>query len=186
MAATRPTVRTVYLLVAAGLVTAGVLAVAVLPGCERQYAEGKRPGDLCPEIAGTDADGKPVKLSDYRGKVVLVNFWGTWCPPCRKMLPHEKEQVQGTYRGRMFAILGVAQDDPETLGGFLKHYPLPWKNIADGQPGALAKEWEVAAFPAAILVDHKGVIRRLWLDGITDPEDVWDAVERAVKTAEAE
>ena len=151
-------------------------------GCDSPPVEGKKVGDVCPEIAGEDVDGKRIKLSDYRGKVVLVNFWGTWCPPCRKLLPIERAMVTGTYRDRPFVLLGVAQDSADTLREFQKDNPTPWPNIVDSTQ-ILSKQWNVGGFPSAILVDHQGVIRGLWLDGF-DPNEVWAAVDEAVRKAE--
>jgi peroxiredoxin len=156
--------------------------LAALGGCESALVEGKQVGNLCPEIAGEDPDGKVIRLSDYRGKVVLVNFWGTWCGPCRMLLPHERQMVQTKYKGRPFVLLGVAQDSPDTLKEFLQTEPLPWPNIADGI-GRLGREWGVEVVPSAVLVDHRGVIRKRWLGGL-NPGEVWEAVEKAVKAAE--
>src|SRR5215210_1120136 len=99
------------ILVLLGLV--GVVVVLRLIWEDPQPPEGKRVGNVCPEVAGFDADDKPVKLSDHKGKVVLISFWGTWCPPCRQQLPHERELVTGKYKDRPFVILGVAQDSVE-------------------------------------------------------------------------
>jgi peroxiredoxin len=155
----------------------------LLAGCEPPALEGRRVGNKCPEIYGDDPDGKPVRLSEHRGKVVLVSFWGTWCAPCRMILPHEREMVEVKYKGRPFVLLGVAQDSADDLKAFQKTNPLPWPNIVDGSK-IIAREWKIEGVPSAILVDHEGVIRKLWLDGI-NPTEVWNEVDKAVRAAEA-
>jgi peroxiredoxin len=167
------------------LVLLGLVAVVIVLRFmwqDPQPPEGKRVGNTCPEVAGFDPEDKPVKLSNYKEKVVLISFWGTWCPPCLKQLPHEAEMVTTKYNNRPFAILGVAQDSADTLRAFLKGHPLPWANIVDGQR-IFSRSWNVAGFPAVVLVDHNGVIQRTWLDGI-NPDAVWEAVERLVVEAE--
>src|SRR5262245_11113354 len=144
--------------------------------------EGRRVGNLCPEIAGEDADGKPVKLSDHKGKVVLVDFWGTWCNPCREMIPQERRKVTQDYRNRPFAILGIALDDAPTLKQFLAAQQLSWLNIVDGDR-ILANQWNVNAVPSMVLVDHTGVIRKTWYEGV-NPAAVWAAVDELVREAE--
>ena len=67
---------------------------------------GPRVGMPAPEIDGEDFDGMRVKLSDYRGKVVVVVFWASWCPPCCAMIPHERELVERN-RDKPFAMLSV-------------------------------------------------------------------------------
>jgi peroxiredoxin len=156
--------------------------LAALAGCEPPAVEGKYAGNLCPEIAGEDPDGKVIRLSEFRGKVVLVNFWGTWCPPCRQLIPHEREMVGKKYRDRPFVLFGVAQDSAETLKEFQQVVPMPWPNIVDGTR-QLSRQWDVEGFPACVLVDHRGIILKRWLAGI-DPQVVWEDVERAVKKAE--
>jgi len=168
------------ILVLLGLV--GVVVVLRLVWRDPQPPEGKRVGNVCPEVAGLDQDDKPVKLSDHKGKVVLISFWGTWCGPCRQQIPHEREMVAGKYKDRPFAFLGVAQDSPETLREFLKANPLPWPNIADDH-AILAKSWKVDGIPSAVLVDHAGVIRNVWLDGV-NPGAMWAEVEKLVAEAE--
>jgi peroxiredoxin len=175
----RPSLRPLIIVL---LIMVAVVVVVRLAWQEPQPPEGRRVGNQSPEVAGLDPDGKPVKLSDYKGKVVLISFWGTWCPPCMKQLPHEQEMMTTTYKDRPFTILGVAQDSAETLQRFLKGRPLPWPNIADGQQ-FLSEAWGVRGFPAAVLVDHTGVIRGTWMEGI-NPEAVWSAVEDLVREAE--
>ena len=162
------------------LVAAAVLALVI--GCDPPPVEGRRVGNICPEISGADVDGNPIRLSDFKGKVVLVDFWGTWCGPCREQIPHEKQKVLREYKDRPFVLLGVAQDTKDHLKEFLATSPLPWPNILD-ETNAISDRWGVAAFPSFILVDHKGLIRKKWLDG-GDPDAVWAAVARAMKEAE--
>ena len=168
------------ILVLLGLV--GVVVVLRLMWSDAQPPEGKRVGNVCPEVAGLDADNKPVKLSEHKGKVVLISFWGTWCGPCMQQIPHERQMVTEKYNGRPFVLLGVAQDSVETLRGFLKGNPLPWSNIVDDS-GALSRSWNVTAVPSAVLVDHSGVIQYAWVDGV-NPGEMWAAVERLVEEAE--
>jgi peroxiredoxin len=170
--------RLALLLPAVALV--GVLAVQ--PGCESAPVEGQQVGNLCPDIAGQDADGKVVRLSDYRGKAVLVNFWGTWCQPCRLLIPHERDMVERKYKDRPFVLLGVAQDSAADLKEFQKDFLMPWPNIVDGTR-LIARQWKVDGVPSALLVNHRGVIRHRWLNGF-DPDEVWAAVDAAVREAE--
>jgi peroxiredoxin len=163
----------------------GMVAVVValrLLWQEPQPPEGRRVGNVCPEVAGYDADDKLVKLSDHKGKVVLISFWATWCPPCQKQIPHEQEMVTTTYKDRPFTMLGVAWDSPETLKQYLKQRPLPWPNIVD-ESRVLSRAWKVDGIPSAVLVDHAGVIRNVWLDGV-NPGAMWAEVEKLVAEAE--
>lgn len=63
-------------------------------------------GRSAPEVCGVDLDGQPMKLSDLHGKVVLITFWATWCGPCMKLIPHERE-LAARLEDRPFAIVGV-------------------------------------------------------------------------------
>jgi len=116
-------------------------------------------GKPVPEIEGTDLNGKKVKLSSYQGKVVLVDLWFTGCPPCRAMIPHEREVVKKLEK-KPFKLLSVSCDeDQETLTKFFESEPMPWDHWFDGPRGSVAKAFRVNAFPTLYLIDHTGVIR---------------------------
>lgn len=161
---------------------AGVGGALWLTWTDPPPPQGKQVGQLAPEVAGRDAEGRPVQLSDYGGKVVLISFWGTWCGPCRQQLPHEVELMTGKYKGRPFAILGVAQDSAATLRRFLNDHPLPWPNIAD-EDRSIAAQWNVEAVPSAVLVDPDGVVRHAWVEGVS-PRTLWPAVDRMLAEVE--
>jgi thiol-disulfide isomerase/thioredoxin len=119
-------------------------------------------GKTAPEIEGEDLDGKALRLSDHRGKVVVLTFWATWCAPCRAMVPHERELVQ-RLKGRPLVLVGVNGDgDRARLAKWLADNPLPWRSWQDGREdgqGRIARAWNVSAWPTVYVLDHRGVIR---------------------------
>jgi thiol-disulfide isomerase/thioredoxin len=139
-----------------------------------------------PETAGKDSEGRALGLSDFKGKVVLVDFWATWCPPCRELIPHEKELV-GAYKDKPFVLLGVSGDDSdEKLRVFEKEEEINWRSIRDGRWGPIHKEWGVEAVPTLFLVDHKGVIRyRFQGRDAFEEQDLSAAIEGLLKEATA-
>ncbi len=118
-------------------------------------------GKAAPEIAGVDVDGKPLKLSDYRGKVVLLVFWGAWCGPCLALVPHERELAE-RYKGRPFTLLGVdCKDTREIARNTIQPEKINWPNWHDGDVagGPIATLYHVRAYPSMLVLDAKGIIR---------------------------
>ena len=128
-------------------------------------------GKVAPEITGEDIDGKRHKLSDYRGKVVVLNFWGSWCGPCRAMVPKENEMVK-RMQGRPFAFLGVCNDyDREKVKKWIGEQGINWRSWWDGgidHLGPIAEAWHIASWPRLFIIDHQGVIRYAGDEGMTD------------------
>jgi peroxiredoxin len=135
-------------------------------------------GKILPEVTGTDVDGKPLKLSDYRGKVTVLYFWGTWCPPCRAMIPHEKEMAK-KFKDKPFALLGVSSDaNVGTLKKFLAAEEMTWKHFNDGgRSGPIHQQFGVRYWPNIYVLDAKGVIRHKDIRG----KELEDAVEELLK-----
>jgi peroxiredoxin len=118
-------------------------------------------GNDVPEIEGRDVDGKKLRLSDQRGKVVVLVFWGQWCEPCRALLPQERALVK-RLEGRPFVLLGV-NSDPERgqVRAFARKEGITWRSWWDGGPtdGPIAGKWNVRTWPTVYVLDARGVIR---------------------------
>jgi len=110
-------------------------------------------------VISKDIDGKTVKLSELKGKVVVLDIWATWCPPCRAMIPHERELVK-RLKDKPFALISISGDEKkETLKNFLAENPMPWTHWWNGQTGGILEAWDVQSFPTIYVLDAKGVIR---------------------------
>ena len=120
-------------------------------------------GMTAPETVGKDVEGQEIRLSDFRGKVVMMVYWSTWCAPCMQMIPHERELV-AQYEGKPFVMLGINVDDERaTLRKAMKKHEITWPTVQDGSPGTgpFTSTWRVRSFPTIVLIDHKGVIRQM-------------------------
>jgi peroxiredoxin len=101
-----------------------------------------------------DIEGKPQRLADYKGKVVLVNTWATWCEPCRSEMP----QLDKLYRSRKadgFVVLGISDEGSEKQQAFLSQVPVTYPLLTT-TPGVPTFYREVAKYPAIFLIDRKG------------------------------
>lgn len=140
-------------------------------------------GKLAPETVGIDLNNEPMTLEDYRGKVVLVSFWATWCFPCMKMIPHEKQLVE-RFASEEFAIVGINGDkDVEVAREAVKKHRIPWRSFQHDPAGKdrIVDQWHVAGWPTFYLLDINGVVRKRWI-GEPALDDLSDSVERLIES----
>jgi thiol-disulfide isomerase/thioredoxin len=116
-----------------------------------------KPAKAAKDFTLPDLDGKPHRLADYRGKVVLVNFWATWCPPCRREMP-SMERLQQKFKGQAFVILAVnQQEDPDRVFVFTGQLePSPTFPILMDRNSTVSNAWGVLGLPASFIVDQQG------------------------------
>ena len=140
-------------------------------------------GNPIPDVEGIDLDGKKVKMSSFKGKVVLFDFWATWCGPCVKMIPHERDLFEKLSK-KGFVLLSVNVDEAKsTLTEFMEKEKMPWSHWWDGNRGPIAKMFRIQAYPTLYLIDAKGIVRKKWIG--SPGEEVLDkAVEDLVAEAE--
>ena len=170
-----------------------VLALAATSEKDIKAYQAKLDGDLkgvlpdlsvgkpAPEIEIEDIDGKKVKLSQLKGKVVVLDFWATWCGPCKNMIPHTKKLVE-KMDGKPFVFVSISADDKkETVKTFLEETPMPWTHWFSG-PEGIAEDWVSEGFPTIYILDTKGIIRKVIVGA--DSKAIDKEVEKLVKQAE--
>lgn len=107
-----------------------------------------------PNVVGTDPDGNTIRLGDFRGKVVFLNFWATWCIPCRLEMP-AMERLYQAFKGQGFVVLAVnVQEGPAAVRAFVRELKLTFPIVLDPK-GTAAMAYLVRGLPATYLIDRK-------------------------------
>ena len=130
-------------------------------------------GSKAPDFILKDLDGKKVRLSDHEGQIVLLNFWATWCPPCRAEMP-SMENLNEKMKGKDFKILAVSIDtsSSERVSDFIERKGYTFDILYD--PGqTVARNYLVMGIPTTYIIDKKGIIVEKSVGA-----EMWDTEER--------
>ncbi|WP_409293083.1 peroxiredoxin family protein [Peribacillus sp. SCS-37] len=141
-----------------GLILMLLLSVAIVQAMENhreKKAEGVEPGNIAPDFTLSTLDGKTVSLSDYKGKKVLLNFWATWCPPCKKEIPEMKEYAERMPDNEV--ILAVNMDPKADVKGFAAKMGMNFPVLLDKED-KVNSAYKVISIPTTYFIDSNGHI----------------------------
>ncbi len=146
------------------------LAAGVLWGCghethqgQDQTATGTDVGQVLPGFTLEEVDGGQLSLADLRGRAVLLDFWDTWCPPCRKALPHLQELSQEHQDGLQVVGIALGQEGQAKVKSFIAArgftFPFVYGNVE------VFQKFGIQSLPTTMLLDKDGVIVKKWIGG---------------------
>ena len=129
------------------------------------------PGSVAKNFTTKDINGKSVSLADFKGKYVLIDFWASWCVPCRKSMPHVKE-LYGKYKDKGFDVIAVSDDDRDSTAwkkAIAKDGTDMWNNVLRGMDWEkvrngeandkdISEKFGIHSLPTKILIDKNGII----------------------------
>ena len=135
-------------------------------------------GRAAPDFSGDALDGESLSLSALRGKVVVLNFWGTWCGPCREEMP-ELEKLGATYSARDVVVLGISSDPPDVARRWLQMQGRSLRTVTD-QDGKLFALYDVDAIPVVVVINRAGKVVK-YFSGLQPRGVVASAVAEGLK-----
>jgi thiol-disulfide isomerase/thioredoxin len=145
-----------------------ILTMALLPGCtSRDVPSG---GTKASDFTLLDLNGKKVRLSDYKGKVVLLEFWATWCPPCRASIPG-LEKIYEAYRDKGLVVLAVSLDEGgwDSVKSFVQKNGITYLVLKGNDE--VSDSYQVRTIPLILILDKEGTISKRYL-GFGNDEDL--------------
>ncbi len=153
-----------------------VMGMVAAPGCtssaqsiengQVELSQAPEVGRLAPDFTLTDLEGNSVTLSDFRGTVVFLNFWATWCPPCRAEMP-EIEAVYQEYKNQDVMVIGIDLLEAENeVRQFVQQGGYGWTFVID-TTGEVANNYGVTAIPTSFFLDKEGIIRAVSIGAMT-------------------
>lgn len=158
-ASIRPMVRPAHRTSALRALAGAALALAVVAGSAASVAALSK-GSKAPEIGLEDLKGRTIRMSALRGKVVVVDFWASWCGPCKEEMP-VLDRLYDKYRGKGLVVIGVNQDrDVGNVKGFLRRNAVSFPVVHDAKH-QVAKRYRPGKMPSSYVIDRRGIVRHV-------------------------
>ncbi|MGM0366238.1 MAG: peroxiredoxin family protein [Actinomycetota bacterium] len=121
-------------------------------------------------------EGEEVSLSDFEGKLVVLNFWATWCPPCRIEIP-DFIKVYAQYGDKGVQFLGVSNESRDTLVSFVAEYGINYPILIDGSVDTIMPAWEIRAIPTTFILGENGEILEKF-EGLLTQEQLENVLDK--------
>lgn len=136
-----------------------LIVLLVVFGCERKNPPPPKIGDLAPPFTLKDLDGKKVSLDDFKEKVVLIDFWATWCPPCKESVP-DLDGLYRKYKDNGIIILGLSVDagGPQIVKAFKEAYKMSYPILMADE--SITRKYGVRGIPSLFILDKDGRIQQ--------------------------
>jgi peroxiredoxin len=149
--------KSINLVPLARLIAALIIGVCIMPNALAEEIQGK-----APDFTLKSQNGDNIKLSELRGKVILINFWASWCGPCRQEMP-ELDQLYQHYRSLDFTILGVnVEENSDAAKSLLKDIPVSFPVLFDNA-NTVSKLYKIKGMPSTIILDRDGNMRYMYM-----------------------
>lgn len=158
----------------------GWATVIALTVAAAAFAQGLAPGNTAPAFTAKDINGKTISMpKDFKNKVVLLDFWATWCGPCRAEVPHLRD-AYARYQKRGFEILSVSVDrDTNAARNYVKENKMTWRHVLDADNrGEASRLYKIEFIPTTVLLD--GSTGKVIATGLRG-EALGQAVDKALK-----
>ena len=134
-----------------------------------QVGSGIQKGQFASDFELKDMDGNRVHLSDFRGSIVFLNFWASWCPPCKAEMPH-MERIHRDYKDKSVTVLAVNLTTTEgklsDVKEFVTNAGLTFPVVLDTE-GVVKKQYQIMAYPTTFIIDEQGIIRQRFLGAVS-------------------
>ena len=155
------------------IVIVSIVTLALFAGCTIKEKEGATAA--APDFTLQDISGKKVRLADLKGKVVMLEFWATWCPPCRSEIP-AIERLHTQYGGKGLTVLAIALDEGgwDDVKAFITERKISYTVLKGSED--VSAEYKIRLIPATFLIDKEGNIRKQYMGGGSN-----EALEQEIK-----
>ncbi len=180
---TRSIVFRIRRIVSVSILAMMLIGSMIAMGCSvgRDAVRGPEIGNLAPDFQLNNLDGQSVSLGDFRGKPVLVNFWTSWCPPCRSEMPF----IQDIFTDKKWADAGLVvlaidiSESPSTVREFVKKYGLTFPVLLDIARD-VSLEYYVRAVPTTFLIDREGIIREIRIGPFSSMTEIEGSLRKII------